>query len=84
MARRRIVNPKGTFLEKCEVSGVVKKCSHCGNKRIGQCEEKAITRIKDIVCGGKPFPICIKHRREFLKCGKGEKPHYREIRGRLK
>ena len=84
MAKRRIVNPKGTFYIKCEVNGVEKICHHCGHKSIGQCGEKAITRIKDIVCGGKPLPICIKHRREFLKCRKGEEPHYKEVRGRLK
>ncbi len=78
MAKRTIVNPKGTFLKRCEVTS---------GKIDWVCGRKAVTRIRDIVCkhvSKTPFCVCAKHKREFLKCGKGEEPHYKEVRSRLK
>ncbi len=76
MAKRRKVNPKGTFLKRCEVTDVSKRGPTCGGKwDTWVCGRKAVTRIKDIECNDKkPFWVCAKHKKEFL-----EGNHYREI-----
>ncbi len=75
MAKRIIVNPNGTFLKRCEVTG-----------EDYICKRKAITKINDVVCkhllNNKPFWVCAKHKKEFLKCDKGEEPHYKEVKKR--
>jgi hypothetical protein len=45
-----------------------------------QCDKPAVARIKDVVCPGmgKPFRVCLKHKKEFL--AKDKNGHYEEIK----
>ncbi len=69
--------------QKCQVSGM-RRCPTCGQKDYGwTCGRNSITRIKDVVCNHvskTPFWVCQNHKKEFLKCGKGEQPHYKEVK----
>lgn len=46
-----------------------KKCQVNMNEESGTCGNKAIAKIKDIVCSGLhlPFYVCRKHKASFLK-----------------
>ena len=82
------VNRKTTFLNKCEVSNISKKCPTCGGKWEGWvCGEKAVARINTIKpqpFDKRPFWVCAEHKKSFLKCNKGEEPYYREVKPRKK
>lgn len=67
---------------KCEVSGFT-KCTNCGARSYDTCNTIAVTRIRDVVCdhvSKSPFWVCAKHKKQFLKFDKGEKPHYKEVK----
>ena len=55
----------------CEVTNVAK------TDNLGECGKPGVARIRDVECGGKPFIVCQKHKREFLS--KKKNNHYKLV-----